>query len=387
MSNKKILYIANRFDSAPAGGTQIARSHYEILRNMGDVLILSLLSKNQEENPEPGKVSIPGWRSRFSTVISIFAGRRTLSDYYCIEAENDIIRIVREGSYDLIWFDDCLYGSTIRKIKQIRPEIPVFAFSHIVLPRTLSRRAIMRNMCKIRSIFPTLMYINYMRQQKLSAQYADVNVLLNERDRRTFTELYGQREQLILPACFIDTAHIEPTEKIPGEFNIFFVGLGGHSPNTEGIRWFVRKVMPGLRAEARLSIAGTNMDKFLKDAPEIKDNPRISLRGRVDSLDSYYNSSDVVVVPIFTGAGMMTKVAEALMYGKNILATGHALNGYEDLSECKCDTAEDFIARINSMIETGTERFNPAMRKIYESKYSLSAIESILRECFRKKGI
>ena len=386
MSNKKILYIANRFDSAPAGGTQIARSHYEILRNMGDVFVLSLLSKNQEENPEPGKVSIPGWRSRVSSVISIFAGRRTFMDHYCIEAENDIIRIVREGSYDLIWFDDCLYGSTIRKIKQIRPEIPVFAFSHIVLSWTLSR-VIMRNMCKTINIFHTLMHVNYVRQQKLSARYADVNVLLNERDRMTFTELYGQREQLILPACFIDTAHIEPIEKIPGEFNIFFVGLGGHSPNMEGIRWFAREVMPGLRAEARLSIVGTNMDKFLKDAPEIKDNPRISLRGRVDSLDSYYNSSDVVVVPIFSGAGMMTKVAEALMYGKNILATGHALNGYEDLSECKCDTAKDFITRINSMIETGTERFNPAMRKIYEAKYSLSAMENILREYFRKKGI
>lgn len=386
MSNKKILYIANRFDSVPAGGTQIARSHYEILRNMGDVFVLSLLSKNQEENPELEKVSIPGWRSSVSTVISIFAGRRTIADYYCIEAENDIIRIIREGSYDLIWFDDCLYGSTIRKIKQIRPEIPVFAFWHIVLSWTLSR-VIMRNMCKTRNIFHTLMHVNYVRQQKLSARYADVNVLLNERDRRTFTELYGQREQLILPTCFIDTAHIEPTEKIPEEFNIFFIGLGGHSPNMEGIRWFAREVMPGLRAEARLSIVGTNMDKFLKDAPEIKDNPRISLRGRVDSLDSYYNSSDVVVVPIFSGAGMMTKVAEALMYGKNILATGHALNGYEDLSECKCDTAGDFITRINSMIETGTERFNPAMRKIYEAKYSLSAMESILRECFRKKGI
>lgn len=383
---KNFLYIANRYDAVPAGGTQIARSHYEILRSLASGHIVSLLNKKQEEKSEPGKTSIKCSRSKLSSLISILAGKRTYMAHYCAGAENDIISIVREGSYDFIWFDDCIYGSTIRKIKQLRPEIPVFVFYHIVMPGSL-REVLRQNRRKIRGVLGLLKYANFIRQQKLSAEYADVNVLLNERDSATFTENYGQRNQLMLPACFIDTANIEPIEKIPGEFNIFFVGLGGHSPNTDGIRWFAREVMPAIRPEAKLSVVGTNMDKKLKDAPEIRDNPRITLKGRVESLDPYYNSADVVIVPIFSGAGMMTKVAEALMYGKNILATGHALNGYDGLEKCRCDTAEDFIARINSMIETGSQRYNPAMRKIYEEKYSLPAMENILREYLREKGI
>ena len=386
---KNFLYITNRYDAVPAGGTQIARSHYEILRcisSQGKGDMISLLNSYQKEILEPGKISVRAWRSNFSTLMSFVTGKRTFISQYCAEAENDILRIVREGSYDFIWFDDSIYGSTVRKIKRLCPEIPVFVFYHVVIPGSL-REALRQSGRKIRGVRKLSEYANFIRQQKLSALHADVNVLLNERDSATFTEIYGQRNQLMLPACFIDTANIEPIEKIPGEFNIFFVGLGGHSPNTDGIRWFAGNVLPGLRPEAKLSVVGTNMDKNLKDAPEIRDNPRITVKGRVESLDPYYNSADVVIVPIFSGAGMMTKVAEALMYGKNILATGHALNGYDGLEKCRCDTAEDFIARINSMIETGSQRYNPAMRKIYEEKYSLPAMENILREYLREKGI
>ena len=30
---KKFLFVANRFDSSPAGGTALCHAHYEILRN------------------------------------------------------------------------------------------------------------------------------------------------------------------------------------------------------------------------------------------------------------------------------------------------------------------------------------------------------------------
>ena len=132
-----------------------------------------------------------------------------------------------------------------------------------------------------------------------------MNVILNERDMTTFTELYGSCPTLMLSACFIDTAHIA-----------------------------------------------------------------------------------LVVVPILYGEGMMTKVAEAMMYGKNILATSHALNGYHEIEEsCRCDTPEEYISRINAMIENGTERFNPEMRKIFEEQYSINAMVNTIRESLKQHGI
>lgn len=163
-------------------------------------------------------------------------------------------------------------------------------------------------------------------------------------------------------------------------------GGGVHSPNVDGIKWFAKSVMPYLDNRVVLNIVGANMDKH-KNAPEFINNPRIQITGRVDSLDPYYNSADLVIGPIFYGAGMMTKTAEALMYGKNYIATAHALHGYEGLDGCRCDTAEEFITRINNMAASGTERFNPSMRKLYEDKYSITAMENTLRKFFRQKKL
>ena len=83
---------------------------------------------------------------------------------------------------------------------------------------------------------------------------------------------------------------------------------------------------------------------------------------------------------------MMTKVAEALMYGKNIVASVHALNGYEAIKDFGCNTAEEFIVKINSLIETGVERFNPMHRKLYEEKYSVEAMKNTLQSFFNARN-
>ncbi len=76
----------------------------------------------------------------------------------------------------------------------------------------------------------------------------------------------------------------------------------------------------------------------------------------------------------------MTKTAEALMWGKNYLATGHALNGYEGLEECRCGTAREFADRINAMIHSRPVKYNPKMRRLYEEKYSIPAMTEMFRK-------
>ena len=76
----------------------------------------------------------------------------------------------------------------------------------------------------------------------------------------------------------------------------------------------------------------------------------------------------------------MTKTAEALMWGKNYLATGHALTGYEGVEESRCDTAQEFADKINAMINSRQAKYNPKMRRLYEEKYSLSAMTKMFRE-------
>lgn len=388
---KKFLFVANRFDDEPAGGTALCHAHYEALCSVFsdcDAQIVSILSRTLKENPEQNKVSIKCSRSYFDDFVNLMTGRHSgHGTSNSIKAENEILRMLNDDSYRFVWFDDCTYGSAVRKIKRVRPDIPVYVFYHIV-PEYNPINIMIKDIFKPKRIFTALKNKNYMNQQKLSAEYADVNVLLNDRDNETFSRLYGSRERLTLPVCFIDKArsiHTE-TERESDEFNIFFIGIG-MPQNVKSIKWFAVNVMPGLNEKAKLIIAGNGMDKYKND-PEFKDNPRINVVGRIDDLDTYYNMADLVIVPTLYGAGMMTKVAEALMHGKNILATSHALNGYPEIeSQCRCDTPEEFITRINAMIEKGTERYNPEMRRIFKERYSLDAMAGTLREDLMRRGI
>ena len=388
---KKFLFVANFFDTTPSGANANCHAHYDALRKLfvGGGVIASTMSRRAKKYPATNKISIRCAKTRFDSLVGIFTGKNVgFGVITNSRVSNEILELIKNGDYGLVWFDDGCYGSIVKKIKQLYPGLPVYVFHHGVRQINLLQSVMeIVRADGVSAIIRNMQRMNFANQQKISAVHADVNVMFNERDSVAFTELYGQKSsKLVLPVSFIDNAHIEPKEKKPEEFNMLFVGGGGHMPNVHGIKWFAKNVMPGLNARANLIIAGNGMDMH-KDVPEFRDS-RISITGRVESLDPYYNAADLIVCPIFLGAGMMTKVAEAMMYGKNILATSHALNGYPDIeAQSKCDTAEEFITRINAMIKNGVERFNPANRKIFEEKYSIEAMTRILREDFMKRGI
>ena len=90
-----------------------------------------------------------------------------------------------------------------------------------------------------------------------------------------------------------------------------------------------------------------------------------------------------MILPIFSGSGMKVKTCESLMYGKNILATDEALEGYaieEGVSAWRCNTAEEFILRINDFSQHPHPRFNQAARNCYLENYSSTMVEKKYKE-------
>lgn len=334
--------------------------------------MISTPTRQMQVIPEDNKIILKRSKNYLGEYVNYLCRR-----IYSLDAENIIINMLKDDVYDFVWFDERKFGSTIRKIKCLWPTLPVLTFYHSVIPSDIIFHNAYRGI---------LHYIVFKQQERLSAQYSDASIILNERDRKTLRKHYGHDADLILPICYIDTATIYSAARNSDEFNILFVGGWRHKPNREGIIWFVKNVMPYLDRKAVLLLAGMNM-KMCLDIPEIRDNDRIKVFSDVENLDEVYNMADLVISPIFTGAGMMTKIAEAMMYGKNYLATTHALCGYDADEICRCDTAEEFITRINHMVNSGFPRFNPAMRKLYEDKYSVNAMSNTLAKFFRQKGI
>ena len=90
-----------------------------------------------------------------------------------------------------------------------------------------------------------------------------------------------------------------------------------------------------------------------------------------------------MILPIFKGSGMKVKTCESLMYGKNILATDEAFMGYDidyDMVGGKCNTSEEFIAKIKEFESNPRPRFNTYSRQIFLEKYTEEAVENKFRK-------
>ena len=150
------------------------------------------------------------------------------------------------------------------------------------------------------------------------------------------------------------------------------------APNNEGLLWFVRNVLP--HVEINFIVVGKGMEKIKEEEPIMHD---VEVIGSVPDLTPYINEADIMILPIFKGSGMKVKTCESLMFGKNILGTDEAFEGYDadyDRIGGKCNTADDFIGKINDFITSPRPRFNTYSRQLYLERYS----ESTLSEKMRK---
>ena len=189
------------------------------------------------------------------------------------------------------------------------------------------------------------------------------------------------KSKYLFPVYYTDTANIDKNVRTD-EFTLLFVG-GYFWPNIQGITWFIDNVMPKVKSQIMLYIVGHRMEELREDLTR----NNVTVVGSVENLDEWYNKADLVVGPIFKGEGMKTKTCEALMYGKRYLGTDEALEGYEGLNDYRCNSANEFIQRINKFCESRPPKFSGEMRKLYEDKYSPQMAKKLLLKAFSDAGV
>lgn len=125
---------------------------------------------------------------------------------------------------------------------------------------------------------------------------------------------------------------------------MFFAGALTYLPNRFGVEWFARRVLPminGAIPAAELTVAGMLGD-HLADGDL---GGACRLLGFVDEVAPFIQASALVVAPIWSGGGTKLKVAEALAWGKPLVATSVAVEGFglvDGEEVLVADTASDF---------------------------------------------
>ena len=104
----------------------------------------------------------------------------------------------------------------------------------------------------------------------------------------------------------------------------------------------------------------------------------------------YFENADLVIAPVFDGAGMKVKVAEALSFGKPVLGTNHAYIGYkisDRNNSFVANSVEEFAEQINyfgSLPFEQKEEIKDEAYELFKSHYSISTSASLWADILEK---
>ena len=349
---KRVLYIGEEVIQIKGGADQVNKRNINLLLDSGN--LLKILSSSNKK----GKIK-----------------------KYLFGVDRSFIKRVLEelslNQYHIVFISQSLQGRIAEHIKNKYPEIIVICFFHNIEKQYASE------LVRVAGLFHLPFYWAAWYSEQKAVCYSDFLITLNSRDANELYRLYGRCADLILPTSFMDK-YVEPDIclKKSNEIIYLFVGVTFFA-NIEGITWFVSKVFP--KIPGKLVIIGKGMDQL---AERFSDS-RIELHGFVEDLSYYYLIATFIISPIFSGVGMKTKTAEALMYGKAIIGTKEAFEGYERCEVMyECNDSQEFIQTINDLIASHNySLFNQKSRRLFLSKYSYQSSLQIFSKWIKKKII
>lgn len=316
--------------------------------------------------PHSRAIAIPATKNKLGTA---FANMQGLCGTMSKEGVVHVRELMLRERPTLVWLDTSLLGGLIPMIRSLLPKARVVcAFQNVEFDLVKQRLAAMQL-----HYLPAL-YATWLNE-KQSACAADMTLALHPTDAGRVASLYGRSIDRILPIIVPNRwSHREnPNQDTQGDRQaeppyLLFVG-SAFPPNIEALEFLCVHVAPTLQ-RFRLVAVGSGLEK---SAPRFS-HPKLEIRGFVEDLSSVYKNAVAVVAPIFSGGGMKVKIAEALMYGKSVIASPFAAIGFEGCDRASvrlAQTADEFASQIARLDEE--DRYNPGSRADYERLFSRGA--------------
>lgn len=155
---------------------------------------------------------------------------------------------------------------------------------------------------------------------------------------------------------------------------LVFIGAGGHSPNVEGLEWFLKNVWEFILLKypnTKLNVIGNWSQSQIE---KYKNISNLYFLGFVDDLGKELDGA-ISIVPIISGSGIRIKILDSVNYGTPFISTtiGALDMGFEDGRDCYiADSASSFSEKLLDLMANPflREKFYENAFKVYNEKYS-----------------
>jgi polysaccharide biosynthesis protein PslH len=302
--------------------------------------------------------------------------------YRSAEFRRRLNALLAGDAFDLIVCDFLFPAVNLPK----RLPCPAVIFTHNVESEIWRRHAETKTGALSRLLYG-MQYRRMLQYEGAALRRFDGVLAVSDADRDTFDRIYPgaiRRPVHVVPTG-VDTQYFSPSRSDAASRELVFTGSMDWLPNEDAMLFFVRDVLPLIRAEepdVRLSIVGRAPTPAVK---KLADDAGIRVTGRVDDVRPYMRDAAVYIVPLRIGGGTRLKIFEAMAMGKAVVSTTIGAEGLPVTNGRHVIVADDprtFAEQTLDLLRDVDRRraLESAARTLVMEKYDWSAVAGELEE-------
>lgn len=351
MKGKKILYIGFKRQESIliGGGIANMRSLRTLRKYFGEENVVEYFILDEAKG-----------RSLWSYILAVLLFPFNYHNGLTPRKVRDIIELAQ--SYDYVFLSTSVVGIIAKKLKLSGYQGKVITHYHNVesiyydaqMPKWLPGRQVVVSCAA--------------HNDEYGCKYSDKIITLSERDSIYLERHYGRKADAIISVSIEDKFRPVDENVMTGQCpKCFFLG-SYFKPNNDGVLFFIKNVLPHVKIDFK--VIGKGMSKLKQENSCME---AIEVVNDAPDLRPYFEEADFMILPIFAGSGMKVKTCESLMYGKNILGSTESFEGYHvdtDKVGGLCNTAQEYIDRIQYFIQHPVPRFNKYSREFFVRNHS-----------------
>ncbi|HRZ43014.1 MAG TPA: glycosyltransferase family 4 protein [Bacteroidales bacterium] len=288
-------------------------------------------------------------------LINLFTGRSYFSArFYSSALDRTISEMLQQQEYDIIQLEHlylCEYLPVIRKHSSARVILRAQNIEHRIWARYLTsvRNPLAKWYLKIQTR-------RLEAFERKSAGLVDGIIALSEQDLEWFKSSCPGIPVRAIPIGMDIPDNENSVSLSPGNEVPVFYHLGSMDwrPNDEGLRWFIREILPAITRnypEFRMRMAGKKMPPWYFQ----QQSAHLGIDGQIEDAAAYQSDKDVLIVPLLSGSGIRVKILEAMALGKAVISTSRGAEGLPVKHRHDiliADTPEEFVRCAGECIST-----------------------------------
>lgn len=389
----KILQLCNKAPYPTNDGSSIAISTLaEGLADNGVELHLLPINTKKHFKPEENIPSDYKQKTHYQSIyrnadtsiqgafLNLFSSQSYfVSRFFFKEYEDVLIQKLKNHTFDIIQIEGVFMATYIPTIKRYS-KAKIVLRSHNV-EHQIWERHLANEKAGAKKTYLSIQNSRLKTFEISAFNQVDAIVTITDEDKKIISSICPNK---LIHTCLtginLDSYKQVLTSKQPN--SLFHFASMDWMPNVEAVDWLLKDVWNEVikqQPNAKLILAGRGMpDRIKKNTSK-----NITIIDNVNDSSEFYNTYDIMLVPLWSGSGLRIKLVEGLAYGKAIITTSIGAEGIPYTAGKDmliADSAREFSNAITTLLTENDQKqaLQINARKLAETIFDYKVIAAQL---------